>query len=184
MLTVFSQLFCTRCILPEDGQVGQNMLYSTLNLWNKYKILLWLTVYLISLYVLPQHAVRNKGDRRHSFTYKNSVEICKQNTLILPYQVNPMWVTLLEYIYSYIQVLTLLTESVSRIFLFSCSLHIIIQIKCIKTPSNKIHTYVAIKLSWGYSSWGVKLTTHLHLVWSSRMCGAIPPLHQYGFMEW
>jgi hypothetical protein len=27
---------------------------------------------------------------------------------------------------------------------------------------------------WGYSSRGVKLTTHLHLVSRSRMCGAIP----------
>jgi hypothetical protein len=29
---------------------------------------------------------------------------------------------------------------------------------------------------------GVKLTTHLHLVPRSRMCGAIPPLPQYAFM--
>jgi hypothetical protein len=31
-------------------------------------------------------------------------------------------------------------------------------------------------LPWGYSGWGVKLTTHLHLVLRSRMSGAIPPL--------
>jgi hypothetical protein len=30
----------------------------------------------------------------------------------------------------------------------------------------------------------VKLTTHLHLVPSSRMRGAIPPLPQYIFMLW
>jgi hypothetical protein len=30
----------------------------------------------------------------------------------------------------------------------------------------------------------VKLTTHLHLVPRSRMCGAIPPLPQYAFMAW
>jgi hypothetical protein len=39
---------------------------------------------------------------------KQTVEICMQNTLILLYQVNPKWVTLLEYIYNYIQVLTIL----------------------------------------------------------------------------
>jgi hypothetical protein len=86
----------------------QNMLYSTLNLWKKYKILLWLMVYFISLYVLPQRAVWNKGDTRHSFTCKNSVEICMLDTLILLFQVNPMWVTLLECLYSYIHILTLL----------------------------------------------------------------------------
>jgi len=31
---------------------------------------------------------------------------------------------------------------------------------------------------------GVKLTTHLHLVPMTRMCGAIPPLPQYIFMAW
>jgi hypothetical protein len=31
---------------------------------------------------------------------------------------------------------------------------------------------------------GVNLTTHLHLVLRSRMCGAIPPLLQYVFMGW
>jgi hypothetical protein len=30
----------------------------------------------------------------------------------------------------------------------------------------------------------VKLTTQLHLVPRSRMCGAIPPLPQYAFMAW
>jgi len=34
-------------------------------------------VYFISLYVLPQPAVRNKGDRRHSSACKNSVEVCR-----------------------------------------------------------------------------------------------------------
>jgi len=33
-------------------------------------------------------------------------------------------------------------------------------------------------------SLGVKLTTHLHLVPRSRMCGAIPSLPQYAFMAW
>jgi hypothetical protein len=32
--------------------------------------------------------------------------------------------------------------------------------------------------------WGVKLTTHLHLVQTSRMHGAIPPFPQYAFMAW
>jgi hypothetical protein len=31
---------------------------------------------------------------------------------------------------------------------------------------------------------GVKLTTHLHLVLRSRMCGAAPPLLQYIFTVW
>jgi hypothetical protein len=35
-----------------------------------------------------------------------------------------------------------------------------------------------------YKFWGVKLTTHLCLVLSSRMCGAIPTLPQYTFMAW
>jgi hypothetical protein len=30
----------------------------------------------------------------------------------------------------------------------------------------------------------VKLTTHLHLVPRSRMCGAIPPLNQDAFLAW
>jgi len=30
----------------------------------------------------------------------------------------------------------------------------------------------------------VKVTTHLHLVPRSRICGAIPPLPQYAFMAW
>jgi hypothetical protein len=30
----------------------------------------------------------------------------------------------------------------------------------------------------------VKLTTHLHLVQTLRMRGAIPPLSQYAFMAW
>jgi hypothetical protein len=30
----------------------------------------------------------------------------------------------------------------------------------------------------------VKLTTHLHLVWRSRMCEAIPPLPQYASVAW
>jgi hypothetical protein len=34
----------------------------------------------------------------------------------------------------------------------------------------------------GAPSWGVNLTTHLHLVPRSRMRGAIHPLHQYAFM--
>jgi hypothetical protein len=38
--------------------------------------------------------------------------------------------------------------------------------------------------SWGWSGWGVKLTTHLHLVPRSRMRGFIPLLPQYVFMAW
>jgi hypothetical protein len=30
----------------------------------------------------------------------------------------------------------------------------------------------------------MKLTTHLHPVPRSKMCGAIPPLPQYSFMAW
>jgi hypothetical protein len=37
---------------------------------------------------------------------------------------------------------------------------------------------------WGGSGRGVKLIPHLHLVPRSRMCGVIPPLHQYAFMTW
>jgi hypothetical protein len=39
-------------------------------------------------------------------------------------------------------------------------------------------------LSQGKSSWGVKLTTYLHLVPRLRMCGAIPLLPLYAFMLW
>jgi hypothetical protein len=38
--------------------------------------------------------------------------------------------------------------------------------------------------SLGSSGRGVKLITHLHLVPSSRMRGAIPPSSQYGFTAW
>jgi hypothetical protein len=61
----------------------------------------------ISLNVLPR-AVWHKGDRRDSLAYRNAVEICMQCTITLVYQVNHMCVTLLTYIYSYTQVLTLL----------------------------------------------------------------------------
>jgi hypothetical protein len=37
---------------------------------------------------------------------------------------------------------------------------------------------------WGYSSWSVRLTTHLHRVPRSRMRGAILPLPQYAFKAW
>jgi hypothetical protein len=37
---------------------------------------------------------------------------------------------------------------------------------------------------WELSGQNVKLTTHLHLVLRSRMCGAIPPLPQYTFIAW
>jgi hypothetical protein len=37
---------------------------------------------------------------------------------------------------------------------------------------------------WGQSGRGVKLTTHFHLIPTSRMRGAIPPLPQYAFMAW
>jgi hypothetical protein len=38
----------------------------------------------------------------------------------------------------------------------------------------------------GKGGWGVKLTTHLHLVPRSRMCGAIHllPPYQYAFIAW
>jgi hypothetical protein len=36
----------------------------------------------------------------------------------------------------------------------------------------------------GALSLGVKLTTHIHLVLTSRMHGVIPPLLQYAFMAW
>jgi len=36
---------------------------------------------------------------------------------------------------------------------------------------------------WGYSSWGMKLTTYLHLV-LRLMCEAVPPLFQYVFTTW
>jgi hypothetical protein len=36
----------------------------------------------------------------------------------------------------------------------------------------------------GYSGWGVKLTTHLHLVPRLRMIGAMPLLPLYAFMVW
>jgi hypothetical protein len=39
-------------------------------------------------------------------------------------------------------------------------------------------------LSLGVKWWGVKLTTHLHLVPRPRMRGAIPPLTQYVLMVW
>jgi hypothetical protein len=39
-------------------------------------------------------------------------------------------------------------------------------------------------VSLGVSGRGVKLTTHLHLVPRSRMCGAIPPLPHYVCMAW
>jgi hypothetical protein len=35
----------------------------------------------------------------------------------------------------------------------------------------------------GVKGWGMKLTTHLHLVSRSRMCGTIPPL-PHVFMAW
>jgi hypothetical protein len=36
--------------------------------------------------------------------------------------------------------------------------------------------------SLGVKQQDVKMTTHLHLVLRSRICGAIPPLPQYAFM--
>jgi len=37
-------------------------------------------------------------------------------------------------------------------------------------------------LSWEKSGWGMKLTTHILLVLTSRMSEAIPPLLLYAFM--
>jgi len=37
-------------------------------------------------------------------------------------------------------------------------------------------------LSQGYSGWGMKLTTHLHVVLRLRMSGGIHMLHLYAFM--
>jgi hypothetical protein len=39
-------------------------------------------------------------------------------------------------------------------------------------------------LSLGVKWPGMKLTTHLHIVPRSRMCGAIPPFPQYVFLAW
>jgi len=36
----------------------------------------------------------------------------------------------------------------------------------------------------GFTSWGMKLTTHPHLVLRSRMSGAAPLLPLYTFMAW
>jgi len=40
----------------------------------------------------------------------------------------------------------------------------------------------AVLLSWGWSGYGVKLTTNLYLVHRLRMSGAIPLLPLYAFM--
>ena len=39
-------------------------------------------------------------------------------------------------------------------------------------------------LSCWYSSWDVKVNTHLHLVPMLRMSGTMPPLPHYAFMVW
>jgi hypothetical protein len=39
-------------------------------------------------------------------------------------------------------------------------------------------------LSWGYNGWGMKLTTHLHLMVRFRMSGAIPLLCLYTLVMW
>jgi hypothetical protein len=51
-------------------------------------------------------------------------------------------------------------------------------------PNQPPIQWVPGALSLGQNGQGVKLTTHLHLVPRSRMCGAIPPLPQYVFMAW
>jgi hypothetical protein len=43
-------------------------------------------------------------------------------------------------------------------------------------PTQHPFQWVLVALSLGHSGQGVKLTTHLHVVLRSRMCGAIPPL--------
>jgi hypothetical protein len=40
------------------------------------------------------------------------------------------------------------------------------------------------RISQGRSGWGMKVTTHLHLVLRLRICGVIIPLPQYVFMAW
>jgi hypothetical protein len=50
-------------------------------------------------------------------------------------------------------------------------------------PSLLANEYQGL-FSWGYSDRGVILTTHLHLVPRSRMCGATPPLPQNTSMAW
>jgi len=49
------------------------------------------------------------------------------------------------------------------------------------SPLSNVHQGL---FPWGYSSRGVKLITHLHVVPRSRMHGAIPPLLCYAFMAW
>jgi hypothetical protein len=51
-------------------------------------------------------------------------------------------------------------------------------------PTQPPIQWVPGALTLGYSSRGVKLTIHLHVVLRSRMRGAIPPLTQYAFMAW
>jgi hypothetical protein len=45
-----------------------------------------------------------------------------------------------------------------------------------------IHQTATVTDKW--SGWGMKLTSHLHLVLRWRMHGAVPPLPQYVFMVW
>jgi hypothetical protein len=51
-------------------------------------------------------------------------------------------------------------------------------------PTQPPIQWVPGALSLGVKRPGVMLTTHLHLVPRSRVCGAIPPLPQCAFMAW
>jgi hypothetical protein len=51
-------------------------------------------------------------------------------------------------------------------------------------PPNLLSNEYQGLFTWEQSGRGVKLTTRLHLVQTSRMRGAIPPLPQYTSMAW
>jgi hypothetical protein len=52
----------------------------------------------------------------------------------------------------------------------------------LRDPPNLLYTGYQGFFPWGWSGLGEKLTTRLHLVPRSRMCGDIPALLQYIFM--
>jgi hypothetical protein len=51
-------------------------------------------------------------------------------------------------------------------------------------PTQPPIQWVPVALSLEVKWPGVKLTTHLHLIPSSRLRGAIPPFSQYAFVAW
>jgi hypothetical protein len=53
-------------------------------------------------------------------------------------------------------------------------LHHLIQISCGAHPAS--YLIGTGGFFWGKINWGMKLTTHLHLVPRLRICGAVPPL--------